>query len=479
MKKFLCIVLFFLFITSPSEAVFEFVSKIGCNAINCVGTEDFDSLALWEAATDNAGDITDGTVKCGAWDTLSAAKIANAAAVTWDEGGSGGTLISMTNHSGTDDDMYMIDVTSGSLADDDVITDGTNTITINGTPDSCIITAEVYNDDGNLTDTAVDIGGCTSSDTNYRKITVPEGERHDGTADSGVYWIATANNQEAEGLFDIREKSVIIEWLSLARHTSNAPSANIAVIYYYNPGATQTSVIRNVIISQALNDNEHSMSGIHILNGLGGTFYIYNTIVYGIENEALHWNWGNGGDTLYAYNSVIDGKVYWGDGDGTVACRNLLSFNDPGTPYDYCDTLQTSGADTTAGSPDGLDSLTIADVFVDPSNETLASRDYHLKAGSAAIDAGTDLATGYGIEIDIDGYNRDSGGVTWDVGADEYIAPAGGGTAQAIFFTKNELELVCFPDTEETPPQERGKCKYGHRIGYMLKGLEYLQKGII
>jgi hypothetical protein len=109
----------------------------------------------------------------------------------------------MSDHSGTANDQYLIDVTSGSLADDDIISDGTNTFTIAGTPDSCIITAELYNDDGALVDTPFQMGGCTSSDTNYRKITVASGERHDGTADSGTIWSSTNAEAEMAGLIEV------------------------------------------------------------------------------------------------------------------------------------------------------------------------------------------------------------------------------------------------------------------------------------
>lgn len=45
--------------------------------------------------------------------------------------------------------------------------------------------------------------------------------------------------------------------------------------------------------------------------------------------------------------------------------------------------------------------------------------DLHLIAFAAALRKGTDLGTAYGIELDIDSYNRDSSGSSWDIGADQ------------------------------------------------------------
>ena len=67
----------------------------------------------------------------------------------------------------------------------------------------------------------------------------------------------------------------------------------------------------------------------------------------------------------------------------------------------------------------GVTSVTTADQFV---STTGGSEDLHLKAGSDAIDAGTDLGTSpTGVNIDIDGRDRDAEGDTWDIGAHEYV----------------------------------------------------------
>ena len=43
--------------------------------------------------------------------------------------------------------------------------------------------------------------------------------------------------------------------------------------------------------------------------------------------------------------------------------------------------------------------------------------DLHLDASSVCLEAGTDLGTTGGVNIDINGVDRDATGVTWDIGA--------------------------------------------------------------
>lgn len=47
------------------------------------------------------------------------------------------------------------------------------------------------------------------------------------------------------------------------------------------------------------------------------------------------------------------------------------------------------------------------------------SEDLHLDTGSVCLEAGADLGTTNGVNVDIDGLDRDATGVTWDIGADQ------------------------------------------------------------
>src|SRR3990167_5214814 len=228
----------------------EFISYVGCGTGSCSGSgeEDFGSLSSWESNTDE--DLTVSTTKCGNWDTKSGVTIANLTAVTWDSGSSSGTIVHQSDHAGTSLDQYMIKgITGGTLDDNDVVSDGTNTFTINGIPDSCIAVAQVYNDDGNLSDSTFDMAGASTNSTNYRKITVPESERHNGTVSQGVLWNSTQTTNE--GLLEIKESNGIVEWLVLRVNSNCSFCAGILTLAL-STNYTNT-IARNCIIYDSTN----------------------------------------------------------------------------------------------------------------------------------------------------------------------------------------------------------------------------------
>ena len=49
-------------------------------------------------------------------------------------------------------------------------------------------------------------------------------------------------------------------------------------------------------------------------------------------------------------------------------------------------------------------------------------------------EAGVDLGTTNGVNIDIDGFDRDSNGVTWDIGADQTANDAATGNPAFLMF---------------------------------------------
>ena len=59
--------------------------------------------------------------------------------------------------------------------------------------------------------------------------------------------------------------------------------------------------------------------------------------------------------------------------------------------------------------------------------------DLHITSDSHCVDAGVDLGTTNGVEIDINGRNRDSSGDTWDIGAHELVADTTAGAAFIAF----------------------------------------------
>ena len=408
-------------------AVTEFTS-----VINKAATEDYNTLTLWEAAMDDAGDITDGTVKCGNWDNKTGSIPADATAVDWDGGASTGTLIHASeSNGGSGGDQYLIDVTGGSLADNDVILDvatSTDGFTIAGTPDSCILTAECYDDDGALTDGDMSINGLTTNTTSYMKITVPEGERHNGILSDGSsgngFRLNTPNAQSGPRNLDL---SSIIEW---AQIKVNAVTNNDRW------GIQDFYIARNNIV---VGHTTNGTNGIqYVSSSLDGVGYILNNIIYDFgqgDNYCIYTNF----ETVYVenntcFNSAGRGIYIHGNSGSVGFWYNNISMGNTSSDFEKGGSqplTKTNNAseDATATGTNSLNSgsgtpPTTAD-FV---SVTGGSEDLHLASGAVEIDAGTNLGTTSGVNFDIDGRDRDAEGDVWDIGADEFVAaaPTGG-----------------------------------------------------
>ena len=61
------------------------------------------------------------------------------------------------------------------------------------------------------------------------------------------------------------------------------------------------------------------------------------------------------------------------------------------------------------------------------------SEDLHISQSSVCIGEGVDLGTTNGVEIDINGRDRDAKGDTWDIGAHEFTAVARYASAFVMF----------------------------------------------
>jgi hypothetical protein len=67
-------------------------------------------------------------------------------------------------------------------------------------------------------------------------------------------------------------------------------------------------------------------------------------------------------------------------------------------------------------------------------DDVTGSVDLHIGASSVCLEAGVDLGTINGVNIDIDGVDRDATGVTWDIGADQKsVATSTGSPAFMLF----------------------------------------------
>ena len=102
----------------------------------------------------------------------------------------------------------------------------------------------------------------------------------------------------------------------------------------------------------------------------------------------------------------------------TISVSNSSEDYSNTTDQQYC--ISDDGTATGTGSI----TSTSANLFVSTASGT---EDFHLKTGADAIGAGFDYGTTpAGVEIDIDGRDRDAEGDTWDIGADQFVSAGGG-----------------------------------------------------
>ena len=468
MRKLLLSIILFLNLNSLCFGVTEFVS-----IINKTG-EDYNTLTLWEAAMDNVGSLTDGTAKTGNWDNRVGSNIADAITVGWDAGetgnatpyflnslidsgalflssgvatgdlvmnttdGTSATVVSITNNTklnfstnlfdngneayeiywsyGTLIHMtttqYLVDVLNGSLADNDTVIDiSNNSFDIAGTPDSAIITAEIYNDDGTLNE-SVAIDGFTANSTNYVKITVPSAERHGGLEGVGAAITMTSGANSSIRLVDT---NVILEWMDITCSIASASDRSAVFVNAAN------CIVRNNVIHDVVNtDVTGKADGIDVSTS-GGGVYILDNIIYKSEKDGIE-SPATINSTIYNNTCYLnsDNGIDIPAGTGTVDVQNNLCIGN--TNGDYAgtyDTFSKCGSGDATGSEAGLQSLVATTEWTDP---TGTPENLHLKSGAVSIDAGNDLLTTNGVNFDIDGKDRDADADIWDLGADEFVS---------------------------------------------------------
>ncbi len=258
-----------------------------------------------------------------------------------------------------------------------------------------------------------------------RTLSVASGERHDGTAGSGARITLTSNASANTPAIRIGIDNTTVEWLEL---DGAGYATNLGFDATFSANAR---TYRNCIV--------HDLDPSGSCNAIDGReLNVMNCIVYDIKGSS-GYGIGYSGTSSGGLN-LLNCTVY----DVTGYCFALANQSDKlakncigmsgstadfqtGTRATYCVASDTSPTGT--GS---LTSKTATDQFVSVTN---GSGDFHLKSNSTdASNSGTDLGTTpSGVEIDIDGRNRDTEGDTWDIGAHEYVAAGGSSNGAAAY----------------------------------------------
>ena len=318
-------------------------------------------------------------------------------------------------------------------------------------------------------DGGTSIGGSSGQDLNSVKLTVAAASRHDGTAESGALLKPTAGSGHNQGIIRINVDNVTVEWLDISLDSLDSTNTNKAIVL---EGTNDGNIIRNNLIhDKGGNPGNTGPFAIHGL-GTGATTddtYVLNNIIYNIvesSNDSLgaiiFYSWSG---SLYVYNNTIYKLTAQGGNKDAIGIRfgnsstsvsyiknnivSTLSSSDDKAAYfkqSSSSTAHTANnlSDTTTAATwnaedmgqnlndsTALTGKSLADIsFV---STTGGSEDLHIDEDSDCVDAGADLGTTNGVEIDINGRNRDSNGDTWDIGAHELVQEATAGAAFMIF----------------------------------------------
>lgn len=297
------------------------------------------------------------------------------------------------------------------------------------------------------------------------KLTVHETDRHDGKAGTAgkVVIRPTAYAGSSAGVIEPNIDNFIMEWIEIDLSSTNTTKG------VYCKGTNDDNVIRNNIIhSRTGNPTSDPIFAIHMagassassdtisilnnivydfretgddgaaginINGWKGILNIYNNTVHNIESDdsgsrktatcfrfngqaTQVANVKNNIASLMIADTAAEYRAYWDTGTGT-------------SNVDYNLSDDTTNATYEAQGANSLKDKTAAQIdFVSVS---IGTEDYHLDTDSVCREAGVDLGTTNGVNIDIDGVDRDATGVTWDMGADQASTKDTGNPAFLMF----------------------------------------------
>ena len=300
------------------------------------------------------------------------------------------------------------------------------------------IDGAAYNEVVSFTDPATAYASIT--------LTASEAARHDGTPGSGARIVANTNPAAGKGVVNIETTSAgisaVVEWLEV-----DAASTNGLPVRVYNSvdGATERRV-SNCIVHGGVQTGSLN-TGIYLYRG---NLVCTNNIVFGIAVDRSNTigargitvaRFGGSDTALIANNTIYDIHLYGGGSgnlDGLTGSNASLAtiknnvvvgcVNDnSGTNkcfFAYTSAVTSNNASEDATAP-GSDSLTglASSVWNDA-----ASDDFQPASGSTLFEAGADLGTTSGVNVDITGRDRDAQNDTWSIGAWQVAVGEGGAT---------------------------------------------------
>lgn len=300
---------------------------------------------------------------------------------------------------------------------------------------------ECYND--SAFDEAVTIDGGGTLGLVGVKLTVPEAERHDGTAGTGARIVEGASTSTpmifmAPGATSVGP--VTVEWMELDGN-NNVDNTLLAFQNYTSETAGDDVLIKHNIIHDTLLSTGGERHGIGPASGgtvsLGANQKIrcLNNVLYDIGRNAGSGSAANVGIWLdisdvtnkevAVYNNTVwnvtasgtgsPNGINFGANSANYKLKNNLVANTntdgSGTARDFGTTAQGGSVDSATNASEDATAPGTGSINTASSSDfvstTGGSEDFHLASGAVEIDVGTDLGTTpTGVNIDIDGDDR-------------------------------------------------------------------------
>lgn len=294
---------------------------------------------------------------------------------------------------------------------------------------------ECYDDGGAFNEKVILDGGDTVGLLSAT-ITVPVGERHDGTAGSGARLVRADTGRLLEIEASSSGPLLSCDWLEIDGNGGQAdPMVQIR-------GAVNTPVrLSKMLIHDSANNFGNDMIGVfYSVSGC----YILNCIIYDIthENTGAYDLFGIKAHTTGRPDNISNTTLYGVTKNGGSGNAYGISVSDDASNTNQnCIVMGVSGGaaaadwnqtaytnavvsynmseDASASGTGSLINKVAANQFV---SIVGGSEDLHLKSSADAIMAGVDLGTSpTGVNIDIDGRDRDASADIWDIGADQSV----------------------------------------------------------
>ncbi len=306
--------------------------------------------------------------------------------------------------------------------------------------------------DDSAFDETVSINGGGTIGLSSITLTVDANERHDGTAGTGARIVLSGAPTSSIILMSVPNIHFTLQWLEV---DINQQTFNNRKAIEYNQASNVDVLIGNMLVHGA-DGNSGGQVAVRLVGNTTARHNLTNSMIYDFDNpwsgfsgtsRIIDLDFSNAGclnvtvHNCQNSNASASGNIYGIrtlDSASSQKVQNCIVTDviaaGSGTGRDYELTSPATAtydhnlsSDTSASGTGSLTSKAAADQFV---STVVGSEDLHLKTGADAIDAGIDLGTTpSGVEIDIDGRDRDAEGDIWDMGAHELVGapPAPGG----------------------------------------------------